>query len=278
MDERSEIEAKMIDDSLREKIDGYFERYKNLYFKNEPDKSITTVNEQLLEYYFHEYRLKESTYAIVDLLKENQQIKNILVLSKRCLIDWCLIELNIIGDRTIQNTRFELRNTFPIESNSYDLIICTEILEHLKDKDNDPRELFCFSGAINLCIECNRILRNNGFLFLTTPNLASSRAIARLLLGKHPYFFLQHVREYTPADITYMLEKASFSIEDIWTVDIWRDRWDDDFERFNEFNIQWKKNGPAIEKFLLEHGYSSDLRNDTIFVVAKKTDKAINHE
>lgn len=64
----------------------------------------------------------------------------------------------------------DLTKTLPIESESCDIVICQEGIEHLAD------QLFALS-------EFNRILRQGGRLFITTPNYSSLRAkLAYLLL------------------------------------------------------------------------------------------------
>jgi SAM-dependent methyltransferase len=64
----------------------------------------------------------------------------------------------------------DLTRTLPIESESCDIIICQEGIEHLAD------QLFALS-------EFNRILKPDGRLFITTPNYSSLRAkLAYLLL------------------------------------------------------------------------------------------------
>jgi SAM-dependent methyltransferase len=58
---------------------------------------------------------------------------------------------------------------WPVESNSIDLIVCDNVLEHVPD----PERLF---------VEIHRVLKNGGYLCLRTPNRWSYIAIAATLI------------------------------------------------------------------------------------------------
>ena len=64
--------------------------------------------------------------------------------------NWCLNQLGIIPIEKIDVIIFEFRETFPMDHEKYDLVICTEVLEHLKDRNDTQRDIFNFSGALNL--------------------------------------------------------------------------------------------------------------------------------
>ena len=64
-------------------------------------------------------------------------------------------------------------NSFPFEKESFDLAFACEIIEHVYDTD------FFLS-------ELKRVLRKNGILILTTPNLASLVNRIKILFGKYP--------------------------------------------------------------------------------------------
>ncbi|HEX8923338.1 MAG TPA: class I SAM-dependent methyltransferase [Patescibacteria group bacterium] len=105
---------------------------------------------------------------------------------------------------------------FPYADNTFDLVLFTEVLEHLI---TDPTHLFN---------EINRILRPGGHLILTTPNVYRLQNIILLLLKKNIYFpvaqlkdsdslsgsiYYRHNREYTPVEITSYLTKSGLKIE-----------------------------------------------------------------
>src|ERR1700674_1109967 len=59
----------------------------------------------------------------------------------------------------------DLNNALPVRDDSFDIIISTEVIEHLEN----PRAIFR---------EFYRLLRSNGVLIVTTPNQESVRSIA----------------------------------------------------------------------------------------------------
>jgi 2-polyprenyl-3-methyl-5-hydroxy-6-metoxy-1,4-benzoquinol methylase len=85
----------------------------------------------------------------------------------------------------------DLNNAIPVPDNSFDIIISSEVIEHLENPRATFREFY-------------RLLRSNGVLIVTTPNQESVRSFAGLLLGGHFVMFLG--RSY-PAHITALLRK-----------------------------------------------------------------------
>ena len=104
------------------------------------------------------------------------------------------------------------RDPFPYPDAWFATVLCCEILEHLA---RDP---------MHMMAEINRVLRPEGHLVLTTPNIASLRAISAILQGYHPGLFThylhpaqaaqdpRHYREYTPGEIHRLLEDAGFTV------------------------------------------------------------------
>lgn len=93
----------------------------------------------------------------------------------------------------------------PLHDNEFDCVIAGEIIEHLYD--------------INLFLaEINRILKINGCLIITTPNLASIGARITLLLGKTPWMIENeiggknagHLRYFTFNSLDKILLKHNF--------------------------------------------------------------------
>lgn len=84
--------------------------------------------------------------------------------------------IDIIGD--VSN--------LPIQGSSVDCIICTEVLEHVKDTENAFREL-------------NRVLKSGGYLILTTP----------LLIGVHDSIDFYR---FTETALRSLLDKYEFEI------------------------------------------------------------------
>src|SRR5260221_2487349 len=75
---------------------------------------------------------------------------------------------------------FDLQTSpWPYADGGFDVVLCCEILEHLA---LDPMALMA---------EMNRVLKPGGTLLLTTPNLASARAVEQTLRAERPYFYGQ---------------------------------------------------------------------------------------
>lgn len=69
----------------------------------------------------------------------------------------------------------DLSKKIPFPSNYFDLVVSTEVLEHLSDPDTFLREIF-------------RVLKPNGKLLLTTPNLSSWFNRILFMFGIYPIF------------------------------------------------------------------------------------------
>jgi methionine biosynthesis protein MetW len=67
----------------------------------------------------------------------------------------------------------DVTKKWDFEDQTFDVIICSEIIEHIFDTDFFLKEV-------------NRVLKINGTLILTTPNIASAGDRLRLLFGKRP--------------------------------------------------------------------------------------------
>lgn len=107
------------------------------------------------------------------------------------------------------------RNNLPYQDNCFDTVICGEVIEHLVDPDHLLEEVY-------------RVLKVNGHLLITTPNLASWYNRLLLLFGYQPLFtgisirysyskpFLVnscgHLCSYTLASLKFLLERYNFRI------------------------------------------------------------------
>jgi SAM-dependent methyltransferase len=104
------------------------------------------------------------------------------------------------------------REKLPFPDERFDAVVVAEILEHLRV---DP--LFALA-------EANRVLRPDGRLVLTTPNLYSAQNIARFALGRgfsdpvaefaklRAVGHMGHVREYAPREVASFLRYAGFRV------------------------------------------------------------------
>lgn len=143
----------------------------------------------------------------------------------------------------------------PRPDGHYDMVLCFELIEHL---ERDP--MFMIS-------EINRVLKPLGLIYLSTPNICSSRNVMKILMGYAPHFHMKYNRdaslyrhniEYAPHQINTMLSAGGFRALKIWTADT--------FEPPSEETIA-----------LLENlGYPIDMRGDNFFGIYEKTSSVID--
>lgn len=97
----------------------------------------------------------------------------------------------------LQKTKFrtvDLNQALPYSDNSFDFCVCVETIEHL----HDPWHLIS---------ELHRVLKRNGKLIITTPNIHSILSRLRFLFyGEHPFFTYKEFAE-KPADTYHKLDK-----------------------------------------------------------------------
>jgi glycosyltransferase involved in cell wall biosynthesis/SAM-dependent methyltransferase len=147
------------------------------------------------------------------------------------------------------------KDRFPYEDTSFDTVLCCELIEHLP---SDP---------MFLMVEVNRILKDGGAFILTTPNIASLRALAAALQGFHPGFFpaylrpevnddARHAREYTPKEIYRLFHDAGFTVEKLETGP---------FRNVPTPELIW------VEDLLGRYHLPTDLRGDGIYILGRKT-------
>ena len=105
---------------------------------------------------------------------------------------------------------------------------------------------------------------------LTTPNLASLRALAGMLQGYHPALFpayirprregeeaeARHNREYVPREISYLLRDAGFTLDRLET---------------GPFLDEPHPEHRWVEHLLAQYRLSGELRGDGIYAVGRKT-------
>lgn len=117
-------------------------------------------------------------------------------------------------DLTIEKCNIE-EERFPFKNNSFDFIIFLEIFEHLR------------INPISTLKEINRVLKPNGILLLTTPNLYAIHKIFMFNFGMSfndaydqfdklkTYGYVGHIREYSTAEVKKFLENTGFKVVDI---------------------------------------------------------------
>jgi len=118
--------------------------------------------------------------------------------------------LKSFADVGIEFRRSDLEKGLPFESSRFDVVFAGEVIEHLVDTDN-------------FLDEVRRVLKKDGFLVLTTPNIASAARRLLLLLGKNPHLEVSykfpskavagHLRYFTFDLLEKFLEYHNFAVE-----------------------------------------------------------------
>ena len=148
------------------------------------------------------------------------------------------------------------RDRFPYEDGYFSTVLCCELIEHLP---TDP---------MHMMSEINRVLKPGGTLVLTTPNIASARAVSAILQGFHPMLFpayirpnqvgeteARHNREYSPREIKDLLENSGFEVTALET---------------GPFREEPKPEHAWVEQLLDRYILPKEHRGDGIYVVGRK--------
>jgi glycosyltransferase involved in cell wall biosynthesis/SAM-dependent methyltransferase len=149
------------------------------------------------------------------------------------------------------------KDRFPYDDGYFSTVLCCELVEHLTE---DP---------MHMLSEINRILRPDGHLVLTTPNIASLRAIAAILAGYHPGFFpayirprvtgeepeARHNREYTAREIVLLFHYAGFEMTLLET---------------GPFREEPRPEHEWVKHLIARYELPADLRGDGIYAVGRK--------
>lgn len=148
------------------------------------------------------------------------------------------------------------QDVFPYPDGHFDTVLACEIFEHFL---HDP---------MHMLLECRRILADRGSLVITTPNVASFTAVARILeqsgnpqlyslypdpRGEFAASEIPHVREYTPRELEQALQCAGFAVDTIFT---------EVPPSYDSYT--W------VADFLKKNGYSADLRGEQMYCVAHR--------
>jgi hypothetical protein len=145
----------------------------------------------------------------------------------------------------------DLRYPLDVAEGIADGVLAMEIVEHMRDRDDDPIDTFSGSGAKNLLVEAFRILRPGGWLFLTTPNGSQYGCAWRLVSGHGSRWVDDHVREFGWWEIQRDVEAAGFKIESATALDVYESQFCD----------------PAL-KLTMDFLRPNVPRGDCIFIIA----------
>ena len=99
------------------------------------------------------------------------------------------------------------KDPIPFEDETFDIVLFCETIEHLSVRLHKVLQ------------EARRILKQEGFMILTTPNVARLDNRLKLLLGKSPFGDARvdsHIHEYTANEIESGLLANGFQIERLY--------------------------------------------------------------
>lgn len=124
--------------------------------------------------------------------------------------------VKILNKQGFKVKKADLREKMPYEDNYFDIVSCQQVIEHLTDPEH-------------LIKECYRVLKQDGLMILSTPNLASIGSRLRLLFGKYPlqlgpckrWHFGHHYRLFTLPILKQVLERNGFSIEKVRGTEVY---------------------------------------------------------
>ena len=141
----------------------------------------------------------------------------------------------------------------PYPDDTFDGIVLMEVLEHFTV---DP--MYAMG-------ELNRILRPGGFLFLTTPNVASWVSLANLINWHTPYIYGlferrhnpdRHNREYTVIEVERLAQAAGFGTVRLEAINVYPDHdavgpilGIDPYNRGDTTFLLARKDGPVIDRY-----------------------------
>jgi SAM-dependent methyltransferase len=145
------------------------------------------------------------------------------------------------------------RDTWPYADASVDVVLCLEVLEHLRE-----HPLFMMA-------EANRVLEDGGLFVLTTPNTHSFYHVLQILRQDSPNLLpvyaagrggMGHVKEYTFAEIRALFEGSGFELVLQQT--------------FSPYSWAPDSLVPALKEALRPHGLKDAQSGMLHFVVARK--------
>ncbi len=127
--------------------------------------------------------------------------------------------LELAAKKGLKIKRRDIRKGLPFDSRSFDIVLASEVLEHIFDTDA-------------LISEFSRVLKGGGTLIASVPNCCSLASRINVPLGRLPSYIEHHTREgmaghirgYNLSAIRKQLKENGFKIEKIRTnaICFWR--------------------------------------------------------
>lgn len=184
--------------------DNEFDNYST--WKNHKKRIEIMLN--LVDYAFTETKKEKKNFKLID-IGGNTGVMSKILKDKGysvSVVDISDEALKTAKSRGLKTYKFDLNEHFLLEDNSFDVVIAGEIIEHILDTEK----------FLN---ECNRILKENGFLILSTPNIATFHDRIRFLFGKmprqiNPYheYLKLHIRQFNYKSLKDALNYSNFKL------------------------------------------------------------------
>jgi hypothetical protein len=166
---------------------------------------------------------------------------------------------HFLGEQYCEYYSEDLRYEFKPEllrGAPYDIILCTEVLEHINERHDSYRGTFTYHGMIIMLRESAKILKPDGIIVLTTPNVCDWVSIYNILHYEHPFNYKPHVRELSDKEFhDNILSKTSLKIVIKQVIDVWIPQGDRKIEI------------DKIRDCLVGLGYSDKERGDDLMYI-----------
>jgi 2-polyprenyl-3-methyl-5-hydroxy-6-metoxy-1,4-benzoquinol methylase len=108
--------------------------------------------------------------------------------------------LKMIRDRGLKAVRLDVvEEKFPFADGEFDVVTCCELIEHIKH-------------PANMLGEIGRVLKPDGILVISTPNICWWYLRLKHLIGRWDMQDPDHIRFYTPASLEKMLGEFGFEV------------------------------------------------------------------
>ena len=198
--------------------------------------------QEMANYCQHDFRRFVYTYGLVrNLSGKCLELGSNPYFTTQLLQEFTQLKLNLanyfdpkLGDKVVQEVSYrdfksgnissvQLKSNhfnieeepFPFCDEEFDIVLFCEIIEHLL---MDP---------VAVIKEIKRVLKPNGALILTTPNVSRLENVAKMIAGVNiydPYSgygpYGRHNREYNKHELYLLLDYLGFSIDTMFTADV----------------------------------------------------------
>jgi SAM-dependent methyltransferase len=150
----------------------------------------------------------------------------------------------------------DLREPWTVEEQSIDVILCTEVLEHVSDLPEWFQTEFMKTGLKRVLRQVYRALKPGGAFLATTPNGASVYHVMMTCQGYNPWLHAPHVREYSIHELGPELTEAGLELVK------WR--------AIHCMTVPCGFDYTPIFRYLLAQRHPTDNRGDDLFLWARR--------